>query len=48
MVIEVFRNPEKYDAMTKRALNELAGIKGISMNYAEYVVGLFNCKQQVA
>ncbi len=48
IVTEVLRNPEKYDAMAKRALNELAGIKGISMNYAEHVIGLFNGKQQVA
>jgi 3-deoxy-D-manno-octulosonic-acid transferase len=48
VVIKVFLNPEKYDAMAKRALNELAGIKGISMNYAERVIGLFNVKQQVA
>jgi 3-deoxy-D-manno-octulosonic-acid transferase len=48
IVIEVFRNPEKYDAMAKRALNELAGIKGISMNYAQHVIGFFNVKQQVA
>ncbi len=48
IVIKVFRNPEKYDAMAKRALNELAGIKGISMNYAEHIIGFLNVKQQVA
>ena len=47
IVIKVFRNPEKYDAMAKRALNELAGIKGISMNYAEHIIGFLNVKQQV-
>jgi 3-deoxy-D-manno-octulosonic-acid transferase len=48
VIIEIFLNPEKYDAIAKRALNELVEIKGISMNYALHVIGLFNRKLQVA